>query len=186
MANVGTPVRTTATPIAVPTLQALMEALGGVGDFPPHAARETLAGMGEAAMPALRAAMRSTDAQFRWEAAKALAEIASPRAAGTLVAALEDRDGSVRWLAAEGLVAIGPPALDPLLHALLRHSESAWLREGAHHVLCRLAHDDLRPHLEPIVAALESVIPAIAVLPPVTEALKLLGLHGYGLTEEIE
>ncbi len=45
----------------------------------------------------------------------------------------------IRWLAAEGLIGLGEAGLRPLLEALVHHSDSAWLREGAHHVLKALA-----------------------------------------------
>ena len=41
------------------------------------------------------------------------------------------------------------------------HSDSAWLREGAHHVLHTLAEEGLRAELSPILAALEDIEPAV-------------------------
>jgi HEAT repeat protein len=71
----------------------------------------------------------------RWEAAKALSEIADPVIAPELVATLEDSSPDIRWLAAEGLIALERAALPSLLQTLMAHSESVWLREGAHHIL---------------------------------------------------
>jgi hypothetical protein len=60
----------------------------------------------------------------RWEAAKALSEIADPLAATALVNALEDDDADIRWVASEGLTALGRDGLEPLLAALLERAGS--------------------------------------------------------------
>ncbi len=141
--------------------------------------RAALVGIGELAVGPLLHALRSPQEQVRWEAVKALAEIRSPSAAEGLVAALIDEDGGVRWLAAEGLVYVGPTAIEPLLHALLEHSESVWLREGAHHALRGLNRNHIAPTLTPVIRALESVLPAISVLAPAADALDELRRKGY-------
>jgi len=71
----------------------------------------------------------------RWEAAKALSQIANPASIQALLEALSDKTFEVRWMAAEGLIRIGRKAVIPLLEALVEHSDSYWLREGIHHVL---------------------------------------------------
>jgi HEAT repeat protein len=159
--------------------QELVRALDGRGEMSSQEARRELVRMGAPTVPILLEALQATDTQVRWEAAKALGEIRSPAGAGGLVEALEDEDGGVRWVAAEGLIALERASLDPLLHALLRHSESAWLRAGAHHSLTHMRHDELAPILHPIVRALEGPEPAISLLVPCSAALEKLGLHRY-------
>ena len=164
-------------------IPALITALRGTATQPPYTARQLLVKMGEQGVPALTEALRDPDPRLRWEVAKALAEIASPEhtasieAGKALVTALEDNEPGVRWLAADALVAMGPASLDPLLHGLLQRSESVWLREGAHHVLHFFARGNLAPVIDPIIEALDGVLPAISVLPPVKQALDQLDLH---------
>ncbi len=107
-------------------------------------ARESLAAIGQPAVAPLIAALADSKRQVRWEAVKALGEIGDPAAASALVSALEDEGSGIRWLAAEGLIAIGREGLKPLLQALVHYSDSEWLREGAHHVLRRLAANGLK------------------------------------------
>ena len=96
-----------------------------------------------------------------WEAAKALAAIGDPAAVPALLVALEDANGGTRWLAAEGLIALGRPALAPLLEALIRRSDSLWLREGAHHILRTLALRRIEGVTRPVLLALESAEPVL-------------------------
>lgn len=139
-----------------------------------RAERERLVGMGAAGVPLLMHALLSDDSQVRWEAAKGLTDVSTPEAAPALVHALDDENGGVRWLAAQGLIALGAPAVEPLLHRLMEHSESVWLRDGAHHVLRAVGHGQLWPILQPVVKALESVDAAVGVLVPARNALDAL------------
>ncbi len=118
--------------------------------------------------------LKDPEEDVRWEAAKALAEIVDVRAASQLVATLDDSNFGVRWLAEEGLIAIGRDALPPLMKALTKHSDSAWLREGAHHVLRGLVEKDLAMEglLAPVIAALEGAEPEIGVVEPAYAALE--------------
>jgi HEAT repeat protein len=141
-----------------------------------HKARETLTIIGKEAVRQLIPLLKDPEDDVRWEAAKALADIADARAASALAATLEDRNFGVRWLAAEGLIAIGRDALVPLLKALIKRSDSVWLREGAHHVLHDLSKKGLKGLLTPVLAALEGVDPEIEVHGPVLKALQ--GLMG--------
>lgn len=68
-----------------------------------QAARERLTEIGPPAVPALVGALKHRHAVVRWEAAKALQDIADPSAAPALVVALDNDDAGVRWLAAEAL-----------------------------------------------------------------------------------
>ena len=153
------------------TISRLAQALGGGTDVTPWNARQQLEAIGPPAVPALVDALQDDDSDTRWEAAKALITIADPRSATPLIVALDDDNGSVRWLAAEGLSRIGTPALSPLLHALIEHSGSAWLREGAHHVIKANMTDDLAPVLRPVLTALAHPDPEIAVMPAASRAL---------------
>lgn len=139
-----------------------------------EATRAELAGLGTAAVPALSAAAIAPDAAIRWEAVKTLGEIADPSGAPAMVRALEDADAGVRWLAAQGLLALGkrglePRRLEPLLVALVGRADSAWLREGAHHVLRTWAGP-----FAPVVAALEGPSPALTVPVVAEEVLREL------------
>jgi HEAT repeat protein len=166
----------TGNPVSA-TIDPLVHALSGHDALPPWSARRALEAIGPAATPSLIPVLDSADPITRWEAAKALASIADPASAPTLVQGLMDGDGSIRWLAAEGLIHIGSPALPPLLHALIQSSGSAWLRDGAHHVLRSLLNDDLAPVLAPVIHALEGTAPDIAVMPAASHALQALGLR---------
>lgn len=139
-----------------------------------RAERERMVGMGAAGVPLLMQALASEDSQVRWEAAKGLTDVSTPEAAPALVQALDDENGGVRWLAAQGLIALGAPAVEPLLHQLMAHSESVWLRDGAHHVLRSVGHGQLWTIVQPVVKALDSVDPAVGVLVPARDALEAL------------
>jgi HEAT repeat protein len=126
-------------------------------------ARRSLVTIGGPSVPFLIQALANRNKWMRWEAAKALGQIGDPAATQALVIALEDRIFDVRWLAAEGLIAIGREALVPLLHALINHPDSLWLREGVHHVLHDLAKGKLDEVLQPVLAALEDIEPSVEV-----------------------
>ncbi len=113
---------------------------------------------------------------MRWEAAKALSEIADFRAASELVSLLTDHNFGVRWIAAEGLIAIGPAALIPLLRELTGNSDSIWLRRGAHHVMKDLIkkNPELENVLKNVLTGLESFKPEIGVIEPAYAALEKL------------
>ena len=134
--------------------------------------RAALVGIGSAAVPPLLDALDAPPQHVRWEAAKALAEIAEPAAAQRLVAALGDKDTDVRWVVGEALIALGGEAVQPLLTALTK-SDIADVYEGADHVLHDLAkHGDLTALLEPVLKALDQPEPEIAVPLAAAEALR--------------
>jgi HEAT repeat protein len=124
-------------------------------------ARRSLVAIGSPAVADLIESLASPNKQVRWEAAKALADIADPAAADALVKALEDKVFDVRWLAAKGLINLGREGLVPLLQALIERSDSPWLRDAAHHVLHDLAVGELEELLEPIMDSLEDAEAAI-------------------------
>ncbi|MCW5850601.1 MAG: HEAT repeat domain-containing protein [Anaerolineae bacterium] len=124
-------------------------------------AYHALVGLGKLALPALVDAMTDGDDRVRFEAAKALVEIHDPKAVPALIGALEDERSPIRWVAAEGLTRLGSASRGPLLHALIEHSDSVLLREGAHHILrcwSRLGWGD---EVGPVLAALEDLEPAV-------------------------
>ncbi|HEX6032333.1 MAG TPA: HEAT repeat domain-containing protein [Tepidiformaceae bacterium] len=153
------------------TVQSLIRALGGREELPAWRARRALEAIGPAAVPELIEALHHGPPEVRWEAAKALGTIADPGSADALIAALQDDDGGVRWLAAEALREIGRPSVPPLLMALVSHSESPWLREGAYHALRSLAADELAPILTPVVQSMHGIAPAIGVMSAADQAL---------------
>jgi len=139
-------------------------------------ARRVLVGMGGYATDALARGLGHPHVSVRWESAKALGDIADPRAAPDLVAALEDGVFDVRWLAGEALINIEEAALEPLLQALVDRPHSARLQEGAHHVLRVLAEHGFYTIAAPVVRALEGFDPSLGVGPVAYEALQRL--HG--------
>jgi HEAT repeat protein len=139
-----------------------------------QAARKELVSIGSPAVPHLIKCLSDLRRQVRWEAAKALGEIADPITATVLVAALEDKDSDVRWLAAEALVAIGREGLRPLLANLIQHSDSDSLREGAHHVCHELAKTADGPIIRPVLDALNTSEPEMAVPGTAFSALRAL------------
>ena len=138
-------------------------------------AHEALMAIGKPATARLLRAMSDENDRTRWEVVKALDEIADPAAATVLVESLEDEKLEVRWRAAEGLITLERRGLAPLFRALVRHSNSVRLRDGAHHVLSRLAAIsdlDLADLVAPVLAALEDVEPNSAVPVAAHTALK--------------
>jgi len=141
-------------------------------------ARQALVDIGGPAVPALELELSSPVDQARWEAAKALCEIHAPGTAPALVQRLDDEYFSVRWLAAEALISMGTDAIIPLLEALVRRSESIWLRRGAHHVLRELYKRQPDPVLQPVLAALEDDLTTLDV--PIAAENALMRLEGVG------
>lgn len=158
--NVGR--ASTADSKAIPSLIAT---LAGNDSLARPLARESLVDIGRPAVTPLMEALAAPDSNYhlRWEAAKALSELEDPEAAPALVIALEDDSFGVRWLAAEGLISLGRDGLAPLLRALVQRSDSAVLREGAHHVLRMLAGDGLYAEVAPVLDALEDIEPSLEV-----------------------
>ncbi len=146
-----------------PSIETLIKTLSSHKDKPREGARHTLVAMGRAAVPSLIGALKSKNSLTRWEAAKALSEIADPETAPVLVRALENEEFDVRWLAAEGLIKMNIKGLKPLLEALEHRGDSALLRESAHHVFHDLAKGGLRKSLAPVLAAIEALEPGAEV-----------------------
>jgi HEAT repeat protein len=140
-------------------------------------ARKSLVASGEPAVGELVKALQSRHEWVRWEAAKALSQIGSPSATQVLIDGLEDKMFDIRWMSAEGLIAIGKGAIAPLLHQLLKSTDSYRLREGAHHVLHEIEDRNIREIIKPVISALENAAPTIEVPLAAEKALDALG-HG--------
>ena len=126
-------------------------------------ARNKLANIGHDAVELLVEALSSKQEWLRWEAAKTIAQIGDPSATQTLIEALHDKEFDIRWLAAEGLIHIGNKAIKPLLEELIEHSDSLWIREGAHHILHDLPDSEYKELLKPVLRALEDIEPSLEV-----------------------
>jgi HEAT repeat protein len=132
--------------------------------------------MGSAAVPALTTLLHDPQQHVRWEAAKALTEIADPSSAERLVAALGDEDTDVRWVVGEALVALGQEAIAPLLRCLTRSDLTGGVYRGAHHVLRHLVKRGVgSPSLEAVIQSLDQLEPEVAVPPAAAKALQEIG-----------
>lgn len=122
-------------------------------------ARKELVGMGSIVIDYLAELVETPSGTLRWEAVKAIGQIADPVAAPLLVVALQDSDFEVRWIATEGLIKMGTASVKPLLQALNERPDSLNLRESAHHVFHDLREKDAFDMLDIInliMVALES------------------------------
>ena len=156
------------------TIRNLMTTLTSKDGLARKRARDELVEIGRPAVPPLLEALKDKRTYVRWEAAKALSELGDPRSAAGLVVALSDNDPGIRWMAAEGLIKIGRAGLGPLLEALVEHSNSVRLRQGAHRVVGALAKGNLYPQLRPVLVALESNQPVVEVPQAAQNALETL------------
>jgi HEAT repeat protein len=138
-------------------ITALISRLADKDGLVRQTARLSLEDIGRAAVPYLCKLLSDKREHVRWEAVKALVEIADPASARTLVKALEDKVFDIRWLAAEALVKLGKAALVPALRAILLTTEPDWLWDGVRHVAHNLAHGDLEELLRPLAAAFDDI-----------------------------
>jgi HEAT repeat protein len=121
-----------------PTLDLLIR-LVSLNDYHSHiAARELLLKKGTTILPVMHRLVDSNSVLTRKEAAKIIKHIANRESIPVAIRLLEDVDGDIRWIGAECLIRIGRICIRPLLRAIFDHSDSYYLREGAHHVLSRL------------------------------------------------
>ena len=119
-------------------------------------ARNELVKIGEPAIDYLIELQFAPQHHTRWEAIKALSQIAEPDSIPLLINSLEDEKFDVRWLAAEGLINIGKDSIKPLVITLLENTDSEYLREGVHHVLKDLQLEGKYPDENNVLEALES------------------------------
>jgi HEAT repeat protein len=174
MSHAGTKMQRKDKPRPRGEIELLVETLAREDGIERQCARERLVSIGNPAVPALIRCLSDPRHQVRWEAAKALGKIADPIAAPSLVGALEDKDFGVRWLAAVGLTSLGRNGLVPLFSALLERPDSDWLREGAHHVCHELAKRDACHVARPVLDALNTSEPELAVPAAAYAALQRL------------
>ena len=137
-------------------------------------AREALIRIGKPAVAALCEALGDARQHARWEAAKALAEIADPAAAPHLIVALDDDDVEVRWLAGEAMIALARGGLEPLLAQLTKQTHSEPFYEAAHHVVRELATGELASPLTRVLAAFRHLEPQVEVPVAAQKALEAL------------
>jgi HEAT repeat protein len=146
----------------------LVNKLNNNDGFVREKARLALIDIGGEAVPSLIKALESNQQQVRWESAKALVKIANPRSIASLIKALQDEVFDIRWLAAEALIAIGIESIKPLLAALVNEPKELFLRQGAHHVIKYIIHQnpkdsELNEKLKSVEIALDSTVPSITV-----------------------
>lgn len=100
-----------------------------------------------------------------------LAKTPTPDHLLRLSQALTDEEFGVRWTAAVLLADLGSLALKPLLQTLVSEHESAWLREGAHHVFYYSRSASVRQQTEALQQALRCPAAEVATA---SAAVKLL------------
>ncbi|HZL05526.1 MAG TPA: HEAT repeat domain-containing protein [Coriobacteriia bacterium] len=137
-------------------IEALLTRLGDKDGGARQRARETLAAIGEPAVPSLVELLGSPEVRLRWEAAKALTEIPDPAAIPGLVSLLADDESDIRWLAAVGLINLGYRSVPSVLQALTERAESKGLRDASHHVFRDLSERNgvVREILKPVLQVL--------------------------------
>ncbi len=117
-------------------------------------ARHFLENRGEEALDDIYLMLKSDNYQLRWEAAKALEDIASPKSIPVLIAMMNDKDTEFRWMAAEGLRKIGRKSIVPILQLVIEKGQSPRIRTGAHYVLNEILTDIEKLELENLMEAL--------------------------------
>jgi HEAT repeat protein len=161
------------TDAADQNIEQLATDLGSKDTVQRQNAQRALVRLGSAAVPALLGALDAPEKRARWEAAKALTDIADPAAAKRLVRALGDRDSDVRWVVGEALVALGRDGVKPLLQALTESGLPEGTYPAAHHVLHELVkQNDLAARLEPVLHAFNKTEPEVTVPLAAAEALE--------------
>ena len=150
-------------------LASLVDALSSENSAVRRRARAQLVAIGKPAVGPLIRALADRNHRVRWEAAKALSVLHDSEAAPALVRALSDEDVGVEWLASEALVALKRDALEPLLTALTKPLDSAWVSVGTRHALRELAKRRSCKVVLPVLAALDGPEPAVGV-PSAAEA----------------
>jgi HEAT repeat protein len=165
-------------PVNPEEIEKLIKQLGDKDGIIRVKARNSLVSIGARVVPALIIAMGDKRESTRWEAAKALGEIASPEATGALVDALRDKEFDLRWLAAEALIAIGKSAIGPVLEVLEKNPDSQWIKEGAHHFLHGMINKgQFFEELRPVLVALEDTYDAFKLPYAAHSALVSLKAH---------
>lgn len=144
-------------------LQRLIDDLSGGDGMARMRARETLALVGDPAVPRLQALLAGRDKRLRWEAAKTLAAIVDPGSLAEFLGLLDDPDSDIRWLAATGIIAVGPRAAKPVVQALASPSLSRGRLEMSRRILGELSADNkvLSGILSPLMQVIGGNDPAV-------------------------
>jgi HEAT repeat protein len=138
-------------------------------------AREKLICIGKPAVPALVRALSSDDPQLRWQVVKVLDDIRDISAIPNLVESLKDESESVRWTASTALLKYKRATLPYIFQALMRDSDSVWLRRGIHHILHVMKDSgELTATELTVFDALENVEPSASVPWAAQKALETL------------
>jgi HEAT repeat protein len=146
----------------------------GNADIRRHA-RNGLIALGKPAVGPLTELLADPRAHVRWEAAKALGGIGDPKTASVLVKVLEDDDDfDVRWLVAQALTVLGREGLRAVLSALAARPHSDALQEGCYHICHRLGQIQAFRFAKPVLAALRSLEPELAIPSAARTALEEL------------
>ena len=116
-------------------ISALIADLGEPHGLTRQRARLALAHIGAPAIPSLLEALTDQNGGVRLETVKVLGEIHDPSTVNALIEKLLDEETSVRWAAMESLIHTGRACLRPLLEKFVKTFDSAYLREGVHHIL---------------------------------------------------
>ena len=148
-------------------------------------ARYSLVECGEVASPTLVKELSNPDREVRWEIVKALGAINDRDSAPALVEMLMDDDTGVRWAAMEALIRMNQAVLPALIQALVKHFDSARLREGAHHVMHNLQDKRLLSRTQvKILQALQGVEPEVEVAWAAERALEEIQYGKAGTQKE--
>lgn len=136
-------------------IKKLIEELTGENGIVRQKARHKLVQLGSPAIDYLIELQYSENHKARWEAIKAIGQIADPESIPILINSLEDEKFDVRWLAAEGLIEVGKDSVKPLVNNFLQNVDSEYLQEGVHHVLKELFRRGEYEDKSGLIAALE-------------------------------
>ncbi len=117
-----------------PNIQTLLNQLVSGSDSEAEAALSGIAAAGAAALPGLQELLRSSDADVRWWAIRALAELEDEAVKPLLIAALQDNVVTVQQCAALALRKFPDPSFIPALERALNQGDR---------MLARLAADAL-------------------------------------------
>lgn len=120
--------------------------------------RKELVDIGPDVIPHLSEILFFNNHHLRWEAAKAINQIADTEGIEIQIQTLEDDQSDIRWIAAEGLVKLGKKSIVPILKKLQDEgTDSIYLIKGARHVLHKIyLEDELKEKLKPLVKALNN------------------------------
>jgi len=139
-------------------------------------ARKKLVSIGSPAVSRLAEMIDQPAAKVRWEAVKALGQIADPGTTSLFITALYDKDEEVRWLAVEGLIALGIHSMEPLLQELVKNSGSLLLRKGAHHYFSAIKELNESLRFNDLLSALEGQDAELNTPVAVEKLLKVMKL----------